>query len=614
VRVVAAAILFFGLLAGGFSQSVRLAAPKNSPAAFTFDFQTISNQSYAVNSGNLLPPYVWETLTNLQGNGSTAQIRDPGNGAYIRVYRVFTESALRYLTVGHVGPGSARLAIGLDRARKVSVIFSTNANLLSVTTIGTFSVSAADDFTRSIDLTGLQPNTAYHFNVLVDGRPYYDAPYPGFRTAVLPGTPGRVQFAFGSCFMGTSAGGYGSVAVQAPRVANRIWQSIASKQPNFFLHLGDTAYCDNFGGADLPSYRLIHRHALDERLTNMSAYAEFRKHYPFYSTLDDHEIRNDSPWSPQSPVPWSPLFFQFGRQAYREYAGRGNPDPIEPGELYYNLQFGNVGIFVTDTRSFRSCQQGEDSLADISSDGVTIIFNGSLGTASGTAWNGGSGFTTGLVGRTLRLANGQSRFIIARISPTQISVSAPVFAATTSFTVLGKTILGATQKQHLKNWLLDNNSSLRVKFIASATPINGLSEHITAKDAWGAGYEAELNEILDFTITNGIRNVVFLSGDQHWAGSFNRARSGVNFFEFMSSPIFSGGYPMYNGTNTALLSRVNWMFDANLGPHGAENFGLVTVHTETSPATVRFELFDSESFLLNSTLLRETSSGLSIAP
>ena len=480
--------------------------------------------------------------------------------------------------------------------------------------MGNFIVSAADDYTRAIDLGDLEPDTQYFFNLIIDGVPYYSAPYPGFRTAVPLGTSGTVRFAFGSCFLGTSAGGYGTVSRQAPPNANRIWQSIAVTTPDFFLHLGDTAYCDNTGAYDLTTYRQAHRHAMDERLTNMAGYAQFRRHFPFYSTLDDHEIRNDWPWSPLLSLPWSPAYYSIGKQAFREYPGRGNPDPIVPGELYYTLQFGDVGIFVTDTRSYRSCQHGEDSVADISSQGVTMNFNGAFGLASANAWNGGLGFTSALVGRTLRLANGQTRVIVSRASPTQVSLSAPVSPGPVTFTVLGKTILGATQKQHLKNWLLENNDTLRVKFIASGTPINGLSEHVTAQDAWGVGYQAELNEILDFAISNHIRNLLFLGGDQHWAGSFNRRHGDVNFFEFMSSPIYSFAFPKYAGTNSVLLSRVNWMFDFAMGEHGGENFGLVTVRSDTTPATVRFELFDAEGALLNSTSLRESAAGLVLAP
>jgi phosphodiesterase/alkaline phosphatase D-like protein len=611
--VYSACIFLLLVIWSALAQPVRLSPAPPPATPFTFTFPTTSNRTYTVN-WSTLAPNVWGTLTNVQGNGSPAQICDPVDQAPMRLYRVFTESPLRYLTIGHVQPTSARLALGLDAARDLRVIYFTGPDLANATILGPFNVSASEDFTRAIDLTGLTPKTVYFFNLLIDGKQYYPTPHPSFQTPPPQGTQGTVKFAFGSCYNGTSAGGYGTVALKAPGAADRIWQSIAAKAPDFFLHLGDTAYCDNKGASDLNSYRLIHRHTLDERLANMSSYAHFRRHFPFYATWDDHENINDWPWSPLFYQPWSASYLQYGKQAFREYHGRGNPDPYVPNELYYSLQFGDIGVFVTDTRSFRSCQQGEDSVSDIPSGNVTLSFDGRIGTASGLEWNGGAGFTPGLVGRTIRFSNGQTRYIVYQHSPTQIMVSEPGLVGTVNFLVLRKTLLGVAQKQYLKNWLLQNDAALRVKFIASSTPVNGLSEHVTVKDAWGAGYQAELNEILDFVASNSVRNVVFLSGDQHWAGSFNRARGGRNFFEFMSSPLSSSAYPKYSGTNQVLLSRINWMFDASMNKNQVENFGLVTVQTDIGRPTVKFELFDATGTVLNSTVLVEDRSDLQLAP
>ncbi|HKQ40515.1 MAG TPA: hypothetical protein VJ063_20765 [Verrucomicrobiae bacterium] len=82
----------------------------------------------------------------------------------------------------------------------------------------------------------------------------------------------------------------------------------------------------------------------------------------------------------------------------------------------------------------------------------------------------------------------------------------------------------------------------------------------------------------------------------------------------MSSPLYSFAFPSYRGTNSLLLSRVNWMFDVTTGPNGGENFGLVTVRTDISPATIRFELFDAEGVLRSSTALYESAAGLVVSP
>lgn len=608
------ACLLLWLLTGlaTLAQPLRISTPTSSTNGVSFSFPTIANRYYNVDWGTYAAPNIWWTLTNVKGNGTAALITDAQNPLARRFYRVFAEQPLRCLTVGHVGPTHARLAVGLDAGRDLGIVYSTDPNLSGLN--GTFPVFAADDYTRSIDLTELQPQTRYYYNLVIDHRPQFSPPYPSFRTPSAYGTAGTVRFAFGSCLIGTSAGGNGTIALTALPSVNRIWQAIAARNPDFFVHLGDTAYCDNLGNYDLPSYREVHRDLLDGRLAYQNAYALFRREFPFYTILDDHEIINDWPWDPRVSAPSDPFYLQIGKQAFREYHGRGNPDPYIPGELYYSFQVGDIGCFMTDTRSFRSCQQGEDSLANVPSGSVQITFNGSTGTASSIAWNDGLGFTEGFVGRTLLLENGQRRHIRYRFSPSQILVSGAPISGTFSFTVLGKTLLGASQKQHLKNWLLENRDTLRVKFIGTPTPIHGLSEHVNGRDAWGTGYQAELNEILDFTISHQIRNVVFLSGDQHWAGSFNRRRGNVNFFEFMSSPLSSSFHPKYSGTNETLLARANWMFDATMNAGRVENFGLVTVRTDAFPMTVQFELFDAQGTRLNSTTLEEGPGGLDLEP
>jgi len=593
------------------ANGLSISPVKQGPQGWSFAFPTESNRLYNVHYGTFSQPFWW-TLTNLVGDGLPAKILDPENHADQRVYKVFVQNPLSFVTIGHVSATTARIAIGLDKARDLRLLYSPNPDLSQATEIAPPPLDASEDFTRAIDLKSLQPITRYYYNILLDGRPEYSGPYPSFSTGVPNGWAVNLRFAFGSCFRGTVAGGNATYSFSTSADANSIWELILAKSPAFVIHLGDTAYCDNFGALSLASYRQIHRHMLDGRLLNMAGYAHLRASVPLYTTLDDHEIRNDWPWDPVAAEPWDPSFLVSGRKAFHEYSGRGNPDPYVPGELYYSFQFGNVGFFMTDGRSFRSAQQCEDSLEDLDGGAVTLTFSGTTATASGTNWNAGRGFSDGLIGRTLKLSDGRTRYIVSRSSPSQITVSQPAISGAWNFAVLGKTLLGAEQKQHLKNWLLQNKTSLRVKFIAASTPINGLTEHVTRKDSWGAGYVAELNEILDFIVANGIKNVIFLSGDQHWSGSFNRKRGNANFFEFMSSPFSAFWFPMYSDSDTNLLSRALWMWDVTIGNGTGDNFGLVTVRTDQNPVLVKFELFDTLGNFINSTILVEGPNGLEL--
>jgi alkaline phosphatase D len=147
-----------------------------------------------------------------------------------------------------------------------------------------------------------------------------------------------------------------------------------------------------------------------------------------------------------------------------------------------------------------------------------------------------------------------------------------------------KTWFGEVQKKALKAWLLANATSYKVKFIAVPEPMSGYSAHITQNDALGVGFRTEVNELLEFITRQRIGGVVFLAGDQHWAGLFKVKRFGRSFYEMMATPFSFGS--LFAKTTSA-SPEVLWVYD------GLENFGFVTVNTRLAEPTVRFELYDA---------------------
>lgn len=229
------------------------------------------------------------------------------------------------------------------------------------------------------------------------------------------------------------------------------------------------------------------------------------------------------------------------KQSFQEYPGRSNPDPATAGELYYTFQVGDVGFFVPDLRSYRSANTATDDSS--------------------------------------------------------------------------KTILGATQKAALKSWLLANKTALKFKFICCSVPAHGYASN-TAGDSWGGvddstqapnganGFRTERNELWDYIDANGITGVIFISGDQHWAGAFKTTYASRPRYEFMASPF-----------NQSMLTPVSRSADAVNGPvfwkYGAgDNFGVVTVDTTASPATVSFQLYGTSGSLGSSYLTALTSSDI----
>ncbi|MFB2644698.1 ExeM/NucH family extracellular endonuclease, partial [Raphidiopsis sp. BLCC-F218] len=86
-----------------------------------------------------------------------------------------------------------------------------------------------------------------------------------------------------------------------------------------------------------------------------------------------------------------------------------------------------------------------------------------------------------------------------------------------------RTMLGTTQLQWLKDTLLAAQSDGTVwKFIAVSSPIDqigaiptGVGLGLDGGKSWVGGYRAERNDLLKFIADNGIKNVVFLSTDDH---------------------------------------------------------------------------------------------------
>jgi uncharacterized protein YjiK/phosphodiesterase/alkaline phosphatase D-like protein len=82
-----------------------------------------------------------------------------------------------------------------------------------------------------------------------------------------------------------------------------------------------------------------------------------------------------------------------------------------------------------------------------------------------------------------------------------------------------RTLLGKTQLAWLKQNLLDaQKNGTAWKFVAIADPIDqigAIGSGVDGGKSWIGGYRAERNDLLKFIADNGIKNVIFLSCDDH---------------------------------------------------------------------------------------------------
>jgi alkaline phosphatase D len=153
-----------------------------------------------------------------------------------------------------------------------------------------------------------------------------------FKTAPVEATP--FTFAF-------------SADMQEEYQPFKLFDVIDGKQPDFFLHLGDTVYTDvprRGFRPSVPFYRAKHAAIRKDRHLQ-----KFLAQCVTYAIWDDHETENDC--HSLNPSMGQAL------QVYKEYWPCKAADA---GALYRRFAWAGIDFFILDTRRFRSPQQMAD--------------------------------------------------------------------------------------------------------------------------------------------------------------------------------------------------------------------------------------------------------------
>ncbi len=204
----------------------------------------------------------------------------------------------------------------------------------ATTVTAALALTKASDHTGAIALNGLRPDSRYRFHITGAAGTPRDAGFAGgtFRTA--PDSDRDFAFVF-------------SGDTHARHRPFTLFDRMAEKNPDFFIHLGDTVYADSPRSQFRPAldyYRFKHREL--RRDTHLQ---QFLAAVPTFAIWDDHEVENDFTGS-------HPALAQ-GRQAFREFwpiANRSADDTI----LYRRFSWTpDCEFFILDTRQYRD--QGE---------------------------------------------------------------------------------------------------------------------------------------------------------------------------------------------------------------------------------------------------------------
>lgn len=235
--------------------------------------------------------------------------------------------------LGDVAEGRARFWIRTYGAASFQAVLSRNGDFTDTLESAPARTTVEADCTGVAVVTGLEPDTTYHYNLVIEGKPEPRQPEWQFRTPPAKATGRPVRIAFG--------GGAGYV----PR-NERMWDLLAGKQLDAFLFLGDNVYIDVPEEAGP-----VHDYTYYRRQSR----PEFRRLVagtPIYSIWDDHDCAMDDVFfGPYVDRPaWKPSMWRLFRNNWNN-PGYGNP-PDRPG-CWFQFAVADVDIFMLDCRYYR---------------------------------------------------------------------------------------------------------------------------------------------------------------------------------------------------------------------------------------------------------------------
>ena len=422
--------------------------------------------------------------------------------------------------------------------------------------------TGATDYTARGQLTQLLPDQEVFYRVHfqdLDDPGVSGEPVAGyFRAAPAPGRD--VDFVWS----GDTAGqGWG---INPELGGMRIYETMRSVRPDFFIHSGDTIYADDpiEASVELPGGGTWRNVVTEEKSKVAETLAEFRGNHkynlldenvlafnasvPILAQWDDHETTNN--WypgelldDPAYTVKDADLLAARGRQAFHEFVPLRGQSP-EEGRIHRVVNYGpSLDVFFLDMRAHRGPNTTNDQPAP-----------------------------------------------------------GPETA-----------ILGPRQVEWLQRALLDSKATWKV--IASDMPIGLIvaDDEIDEKTTFEAvaqgngpvrGREFEISDVLSFIRRYAVRNVVWLTADVHYTAAHyydpNKARFGDfdPFWEFVSGPLNSGTFGP-NDLDDTFGPQVRYqkaprdpdqLPDTGLPPSpGTQFFGHVTIAGDTGVMTVRLK-------------------------
>lgn len=228
---------------------------------------------------------------------------------------------------------------------RVRLRYGTRQDLRDARVTPWVEVAAERDYSHQFELTGLRPDTVYHYAAETagpGGKPQH-APLRGrFRTAPPPDRYTGLTFTVVTCHM--------YQRLDHPD-GFRIYDAMARLDPRFAVITGDNVYYDNEDPrAVTPALARYHW----ERMWSLPRHVRFLLQFPAYWQKDDHDTLRDDCWPGMEAPEMLPMTFDEGRRIFLRQV------PMGP-RTYRRFRWGRgIEIWLTEGRDFRSPNPAPD--------------------------------------------------------------------------------------------------------------------------------------------------------------------------------------------------------------------------------------------------------------
>lgn len=282
--------------------------------------------------------------------------------------------------VGHTTDGSAKIWARSTKPAELIVVAGTQPDLGDAMQSSPVRLEAENDLAGVADVTGLKPDTVYHYQVRIDGNDALESPLPTFRTFPAEGQPAKVRVLFG-----------GGIRFQADP-EQKLWDHMLDKQPTAMLMMGDQIYPDNpvsaeyvhdvidrvgLGGTekllirdrqtiveganritrDADAYsggprgtRFLFHRAYYRMQQALPTYARFIARVPSYAVWDDHDAFHDGRGGAKLPMKLRKESLRTFRENFANpYFGGGDEHP----GTWCHFSLADLDFFLLDARTYR---------------------------------------------------------------------------------------------------------------------------------------------------------------------------------------------------------------------------------------------------------------------